>query len=70
MIAPAKITVASAGSVAIAAESTLDPRLAGLIEAITQPENQGEALRGRDYVFLLLATVLLPVALIIVGGQL
>ncbi|WP_169304057.1 hypothetical protein [Arthrobacter sp. CAU 1506] len=44
--------------------------LAELIEAIEQPENQGDPLLVRDYVLLLLATVAMPVVLILIGGLL
>jgi hypothetical protein len=44
--------------------------LAELIEAIELPENQGEPLLVRDYVLLLLATIAVPVALILIGGLL
>lgn len=44
--------------------------LAELIEAIELPENQGDPLLVRDYVLLLLATVAVPVALILIGGLL
>ncbi|WP_139007340.1 hypothetical protein [Arthrobacter crystallopoietes] len=45
-------------------------QLAELIDAIEQPGNQGELLKTRDYVLLMLATVALPLALILIGGLL
>ena len=44
--------------------------LAELIEAVELPENQGDPLLVRDYVLLLLATVAVPVVLILIGGPL
>ena len=45
----------------------LDARLHDLIEQIEQPGNQGEGLRPRDYIALLIVTIGLPVLLTIWG---
>lgn len=47
--------------------ASADARLTELIELIERPENQGEALRPRDYVTLLIATIGVPVLLTVWG---
>jgi hypothetical protein len=71
MIEPTAATAIGSGKPSIIPiEALRDVRLTSLIEEISKPENQGEGLQRRDYVLLAVATVILPVVLIVVGGQL
>lgn len=48
----------------------LEAQLAQLVQAITEPENQGEPMTTRDYVALLLVTLAVPAIMILIGSLL
>ncbi|MFT4470139.1 hypothetical protein ACMX2H_09560 [Arthrobacter sulfonylureivorans] len=48
----------------------LEAQLAQLVQAISEPENQGEAMTARDYVALLLVTLAIPAIMILIGSLL
>lgn len=43
------------------------PHLRYLINSIQMPENQGETLKNRDYVVLLVVTLLIPIIVNVIG---
>ena len=48
----------------------LEAQLAQLVQAIAEPENQGEPMTTRDYVALLLVTLAVPAIMILIGSLL
>ncbi|MDO2934169.1 hypothetical protein Q2T94_07650 [Paeniglutamicibacter sulfureus] len=48
----------------------LEPALERLVNAVNHPDHQGEALARKDYVLLLLTTIVLPALLVVVGKSL